>query len=281
MTMNKILALIVTALIAAAQPASAQTPSATIRVEAPWARSTPPSARTAAAYMTLVNTGAEPDRLVSASSPVAGEAELHRSSNENGVMKMSPAGAIELPPGAPVVLSPGALHVMMMDMKMPLVDGQDFPLTLVFEKAGKVEVAVRVQRTAPSGATAMPGGGPVILSPGNGDTVSSPVIVIFDTKTASSAMHQMSGMAPAASGHMHGAAAEGGGHLHLIVDSPLPKAGARVPVDDRHIHLMDGETKATLTLPPGKHTLQLIRGGMDHKIPQQAEQSARVTITVQ
>lgn len=276
--MMKALVLMAAALIAVSSPAAAQTaPSATIRVETPWARSTPPAAKTAAAYMTLVNTGAETDRLISMSSPVAGEVELHRTSNENGVMKMSPAAALELPPGAHVALSPGALHAMMMDMKMPLVDGKTFPLTLVFEKAGKVEVAVNVQRNAPASAAAMPG--PVIVSPSDGATVSSPVTVIIDAESA--AAHQMGGMAPAASGHMHATGAGQGGHLHLIIDAPLPKAGTMVPVDDKHIHLMGGETKATVTLPPGKHTLQVIQGGMDHKVPAQAAQSARVTITVQ
>ena len=130
----------------------------TIDIEQPWSRSTPPAAKTGAAYMTLVNRGSETDRLLSASTPVAGEAEVHKTANENGVMKMMPAGALELKPGSPVVLSPGGLHVMMMDLKGPLVDGQTFPLTLTFEKAGKVEVAVPVQRTAPAGSGGTMGG---------------------------------------------------------------------------------------------------------------------------
>lgn len=136
------------AAIALASPALAQSQSP-IRVEGAWARSTPPGAKTAAAYMTVVNTGHDPDRLVAVSTPVAGEADIHRTVDEKGVMKMRPAGPVDVEPGSPVVLGPAGLHVMMMDLKQPLADGQEFPVTLVFEKAGKVQVSVHVQRTAP------------------------------------------------------------------------------------------------------------------------------------
>jgi hypothetical protein len=220
--------------------------------------------------MTVVNTGSVADRLISASTPVAGEAEVHRTTNENGVMKMNPAGAIDVAPGTPVVLSPGALHLMMTDLKTPLVEGQTFPLTLVFEKAGKVEVAVHIQRTAPANAAA----GPAIVSPSDGASVTSPVTVII----AAPAAPAMGGMAMGGSDHMHDMS---GSHFHLIVDAPLPKPGTTVPVDGQHIHLMGNVTQATLDLAPGKHTLQLVVGGMDHKVPPNAAHSALVTITVQ
>ena len=136
-------------------PALAQSPQSPIQVENAWARPTPPSAKTAAAYLTLTNTGAD-DHLVSASTPVAGKAEVHETKNENGVMKMRPAGAVDVKPGAKTALQPGGLHVMLMDLKKPLADGQSFPLTLVFEKAGKVDTSVHVQRTPPAGTAAAP-----------------------------------------------------------------------------------------------------------------------------
>ena len=143
-------------LIAPLSPVSAQSPSSpVIRIESAWARPTPPMAKTAAAYMTVTNTGTADDRLVSVSTPVAGEADVHTTINDNGVMKMRPAGALELKPGAPVTLSPGGLHVMMMDLKQPLAEGQTFPLTLVFEKAGKVETTVHVQKSAGAGTMPM------------------------------------------------------------------------------------------------------------------------------
>jgi hypothetical protein len=72
-----------------------------------------------------------------------------------------------------------------------------------------------------------------------------------------------------------------GAHLHLIVDLPLPKAGMTVPMDEKHIHLMHGETKTVLNLASGKHTLQLIMGGEDHVIRAHAPRSNMITITVQ
>jgi copper(I)-binding protein len=143
-----------------AAPALAQAPQQPIQVTGAWARSTPPGAKTAAAYFTVVNTGAASDRLVAVSTPAAGAADVHRSFDDNGVMKMRPAGPLDVRPNTPVVLSPGGLHVMMMDLKQPLADGQDFPLTLVFEKAGPVQVSVHVQRTPPKnsmGPMNMPG----------------------------------------------------------------------------------------------------------------------------
>ncbi len=149
------IALALATLLALAAPGAAQAPQGSIRVDGAWARSTPPGAKTAAAYLTVVNTGHEPDRLVGASTPVAGMADIHRTTDENGVMKMRPAGPLDVKPGTPVVLSPAGLHVMMMDLKSPLTDGQDVPLTLVFEKAGKVQVNVHVQRMPPKGDMGM------------------------------------------------------------------------------------------------------------------------------
>ena len=137
-------------------PALAQSPDrATIEVAGAWARPTPPSAKTAAAYLTVTASGGE-DRLVGASTPVAGKAEVHETIDDNGIMKMRPAGALTVKPGTPATLKPGGLHVMMTDLKQPLSEGQTFPLTLRFEKAGAVEAQVHVQRAAPGGAAASP-----------------------------------------------------------------------------------------------------------------------------
>ena len=140
-------------------PALAQSPQSTIRVDGAWARPTAPAAKTAAAYLTLTNTGGGADRLLSASTPVAGETDVHKTVGENGVMKMRPAGPLDVKPGAPVVFKPGGLHVMMMDLKQPLKEGQSFPLTLVFEKAGKIETSVHVQKGPAAAAMPMNMGG--------------------------------------------------------------------------------------------------------------------------
>jgi len=116
-----------------------------IEVEHPWARATAASMSNGAAYMVLNSHGTEPDRLVSASSPVAERAELHMHMMDNGVMKMRPVNAIEVTPGSPTTLAPGGLHIMLFGLKQPLTKGKAFPLTLTFEKAGSVTVEVDVQ----------------------------------------------------------------------------------------------------------------------------------------
>ena len=96
--------------------------------------------------MTITNQGTEVDRLLKVASPVAKKAETHTIETEGGVMKMRPVRAIEVSPGEPSVLKPGGLHIMLMGLKAPLKEGQEFPLTLSFEKAGSIEVEVVVQR---------------------------------------------------------------------------------------------------------------------------------------
>jgi hypothetical protein len=112
---------------------------------------------------------------------------------------------------------------------------------------------------------------PVILSPTNGAVVTSPVTVIVGFKDASGVMHDeatksATNSAMGQMGTMHGDERRHGAHPHLIVDSPLPKAGTTVPMDAKHIHLMHGETKSVLNLKPGKHTLRLIMGDENHVI---------------
>jgi copper(I)-binding protein len=125
-----------------------------LKIEGAWARASAGMARNGAAYMTIHNEGPVADRLIAASSPIAGTIELHAHLKDGDVMRMRPVVAVEIAPGEPAVLQPGGLHVMMLDLKAPLKDGESFPLTLTFEKAGKVTVSVAVRRNAP----ASPGG---------------------------------------------------------------------------------------------------------------------------
>lgn len=128
-----------------------------IAVSQPWARATAPGAPAGAAYLTVTNSGSQPDRLVAASTPVATMAELHTHIHDNGVMRMRPVDAIDVPAGGTVALKPGGLHVMLMGLTRPLAQGSTFDVTLTFEKAGKVTVPVAVQSAgaaAPMGHTA-------------------------------------------------------------------------------------------------------------------------------
>ncbi len=140
-------------------PAAAQSQASSIKVENAWARSTPPAAKTAAAYMTVINTGNTDDTLMSASTPVAGMSDVHRSFMDNGIMKMRPAGPLDLKPGASLKLAPGGYHLMMMDLKQPLAAGQTFPVTLVFKNAGSVTATVKVQNSAPGASSGGMGNG--------------------------------------------------------------------------------------------------------------------------
>jgi len=111
-----------------------------IAVEQPWARASIGTSRPAAAYFTVRNEGGEPDRLTGIASPAAGMAEIHIMTNENGVMRMHPAGPQEIPPDGRLVLKPGGLHVMLMELREPLVKGGIVSLELTFERAGKIAV---------------------------------------------------------------------------------------------------------------------------------------------
>jgi len=114
-----------------------------------WARATPAKAENGVAYLTVQSPTA--DRLVSVSSPVAKKAELHAMSMEGMVMKMRPLAGLDIAAGQPAVLKPSGEHIMLMGLNGPLREGQSFPLTLNFEKAGTRTVSVVVEKAAASG----------------------------------------------------------------------------------------------------------------------------------
>ncbi len=121
-----------------------------------WTRATPGGAKTGGGFLTIENKGSAPDKLIGASADGAGKIEVHEMAMNDGVMKMRPVkGGLTIDPGKTVKLAPGGYHLMMMDLKAPLKQGDKLPLTLQFEKAGKVAVTLDVQGV---GAPA-PGGG--------------------------------------------------------------------------------------------------------------------------
>jgi copper(I)-binding protein len=125
-----------------------------LEIDTPWARASIGTSRPTAAYLTIRNTGERPDRLLEVTTPVARHAEAHAMVHEGGVMKMRPAGPLEIPVGGEVRLAPGgALHIMLTELNQPLEERASLPLTLVFESAGEVTVAVPV---AAIGAEAPP-----------------------------------------------------------------------------------------------------------------------------
>ena len=126
-----------------------------ITVSDPWVRGTVPAQRATGAFMRLQ---ADQDlRLVAASSPVAGVAEIHEMVMQDKVMKMRRVDGIALGKGKPLELKPGGYHVMLMDLKQPLKAGEQVPLTLTFEGAAKgktitKQVQATVQSLAPQGS---------------------------------------------------------------------------------------------------------------------------------
>lgn len=140
-----IFSLLIVAVLGLAWPApAADFTVGDITVGNPWSRASAGPAKNGVVYLTIVNNGAAADRLVKAASPVAKMTSLHISRMEGEVMKMEPVEAIAATPGKPVELKPGGLHIMLMGLKAPLEEGQMFPVTLTFEKAGSVEVKVMV-----------------------------------------------------------------------------------------------------------------------------------------
>jgi copper(I)-binding protein len=125
---------------------------AELHIDHPWSRALPPNAPAGAAYFVISNKGAAPDTLVSASSPIADKAELHTHVMLGEVMSMQKVDSVGIAEGGEAVFAPGGNHVMLFGLKQPLVAGESFPLTLVFEKAGAVEVQVKVEQDAPAAA---------------------------------------------------------------------------------------------------------------------------------
>jgi len=112
-----------------------------IKIMKPWTRATPPNAKVGGGYLTIMNSGSAADRLVSATSAIAGKVEIHDMKVENGVMKMRPlADGLDIPAGKTVTLAPGGFHVMFMKLSEPFKEGEMVKATLVFEKAGPVEI---------------------------------------------------------------------------------------------------------------------------------------------
>ncbi len=113
----------------------------------PYAIATPPGARTGGAYLKQVdNHGQAVDTLVGASSPAADRVEIHDMRMDGDVMRMAAVKSIAIEPGKPVTMAPGGgYHLMMIGLHAPLVAGQDVPMTLQFEHAGKVDVTLKVE----------------------------------------------------------------------------------------------------------------------------------------
>lgn len=119
-----------------------------VTIDDPFARASAGGAKVGAVFMTLKNSGPAADALVAAESPVAARAELHTHIREGEIIRMRPVEAIDVPPGGTVSLQPGGLHVMLIDLRQPLRQGEAFPLTLTLAKAGTMTIQVPVKSPA-------------------------------------------------------------------------------------------------------------------------------------
>jgi copper(I)-binding protein len=144
------------ALALIASPASAQDYKlGPLEIAHAWTRATPPTAQAGGGFLTITNKGTTPDRLVAVRSAASDKAEIHEMKMDGNVMRMRELDkGLEIAPGSTVELKPGGYHIMLMGLKAPLAKGTKVPVTLVFEKAGSVDVELAVEAM---GAT-MPGG---------------------------------------------------------------------------------------------------------------------------
>lgn len=137
------LLLTVAAVLAFAASAAARSKSAAVEVLQPWSRPAVAGA-TGVGYMTLVNHGRSAVDLVGIESPLARKAEVHRSSMEGGVMRMTPAPSVTIPPGGTLRFAPGGYHLMFVGLSKNLTPGERLPATLTFSNGEKTPVAFQV-----------------------------------------------------------------------------------------------------------------------------------------
>ena len=117
-----------------------------------WSRATPGGAKVGGGYLTIENKGSAPDRLIGGAADVADRVQIHEMAMNDGVMTMRPLDkGLVIEPGKTVKLAPGGYHLMLLDLKSPLKQGDKVPVTLEFEKAGKVSLSLDVQGVGAQG----------------------------------------------------------------------------------------------------------------------------------
>jgi copper(I)-binding protein len=126
-----------------------------ISVKDAWSRATPQGAEVGVGYLTIINDGEAPDRLVSADAEFATQAEIHQMKMEDGVMLMRPVpDGVAIPAKGTIAFSPESYHLMFMGLKSPLKEGETVSGSLTFERAGKVPVTFQVENMGASGPEA-------------------------------------------------------------------------------------------------------------------------------
>jgi copper(I)-binding protein len=117
-----------------------------LEIDQPWTRATAPTAKTGGGFMTITNKGTTADRLIAVRSSVSDKVEIHEMKMDGSVMRMRELEkGLEIPSGASIALKPGGYHIMFMELKAPFAKDAKIPVTLVFEKAGNIDVVLDVQ----------------------------------------------------------------------------------------------------------------------------------------
>jgi len=120
-----------------------------VTVQAPYVRLAPPNAPATGAFMVIRNAGPADVKVVKADNPASRITELHNHINEGGVMKMRPVPDIDIKAGGEAVLQPGGLHVMLIDLKAPMKEGDVVPITLTFGDGSSKQIEAKVVRPMP------------------------------------------------------------------------------------------------------------------------------------
>ena len=118
----------------------------TLTVTNAWSRSTPPVAKVGVVYFTLKNDTGKSDRLLKLSTPVASKVEVHRTEVLDGIARMREVAVLHLDAGQTIEFQPGGMHVMLIGLKKPLVEGTSYELELLFEVAGPRKLKVDVRK---------------------------------------------------------------------------------------------------------------------------------------
>jgi copper(I)-binding protein len=123
-----------------------------LKIGHPWGRATPAGAKVAGGYLTVLNTGSEPDRLLGGTVDIASRVEVHEMSVTDGIMRMRelPRG-LEIAPGQKIELKPGSYHLMWMDISRSPKQGDRVKGTLKFERAGEITVEFQIDAIGSSG----------------------------------------------------------------------------------------------------------------------------------
>jgi len=168
-------AMMLTLMPVAAVPAwAADVDVGSIHISQPWSRATPKGASAGAAYMTITNNGKTPDRVSCVSDDASAECQIHSMTMDNGVMVMRPVeGGLEIKPGETVTLKPGGFHVMLVNLKHPLEQGNALKATLKFDNAGTVDVEFPIAAIG-AAAPGMPAGGGMMMGGDHGGMQMSP-----------------------------------------------------------------------------------------------------------